>query len=311
MADLWEQRLHVASFGGLELDVISAQDDMGRDLAVYSTPHTEGGTLDDMGGAPRVTRCQIIFFQRTEDDDHLSRFADFETLKRTGEIQTFVHPLTGGYQARIRDFSFSVSAEPRDTITVDCSFVEDSVEPAIFDIGAGAPTFSAEQDVAAVSAELDAAVLEVETTEDLQGIGTPIDLTVGADALALVTEWVENTEKSIDDIRLELDNMRSEIDAEMERLECNLKVTRWPILRSLVELDGAVTRAAAVFTDRTPRIVEIIVKAPVNLLTLITRRFGTAGLDERMAEILRLNSIPNPARIEAGTVIRATAPGNA
>ncbi len=309
MADLWEDRLHVAIYGGLELDLLSTEDAMGRDLVTYPGPHQEGGRFEDMGGEPRSTACRVIFFQRSEDDDHLARFADFDRLKRTGEAHTFTHPLTGSYQARIGRFTFAADANLRDCVMVDVSFMEDIVTPAIFDLGAGAPTMSATQEIAAVSAELTTALDRVTAIEGLiSGKPPSFSVTVGADALALVTSWANDAQKAIGDVRVELEDMRARIDETTRKLELATNVRRWPILRSLVELEGAVRRAAEVFTDRTPRILEMTIKAPVNLMTFIARRYGASQVDQRMAEMMRLNSIPNPARLEAGTVLRGLSP---
>jgi hypothetical protein len=302
--DQWEELLHVASFAGMELDVLRAQDENGRDLAIYAAPHREGAELEDMGGAPRVTRCQIIFVPHDAADNHLERFFAFEQVKRLGETHTFTHPLTGSYEAKIGSFSWSAGPDQRDTVIVDCDFVEDSVTPAIFDLGQGAPLLSGVQDVAIASAELTQAVSDIETIEG----GPALDVTVGTDALAMVQGWAAAASQTTRDVETELARARAEITAATVALQVATTVRRFPILRSLVKLEGAVSRAAEVFTDRTPRVVEFTVTAPQGLLLFCSRRYGAKQAQQRFDEIMRLNSIPNPARLEPGITLRGIAP---
>jgi hypothetical protein len=300
MSDLWEDQLHVASFAGLELDVLSVDDESGRAVAIRRSPYRDGARVEDLGGEARVTRCQVIFFQRGPSDHHLARFADFENVKRLGEVGTFVHPLTGSYDARITAFSFSAGAEPRDVIMVQVTFTEDTDEPAVFDIGAGAPRQSMAEDVAIAAAGLDEAIAEVAFRDP----DCVVDRTVATDAVAVVSLW-ESPTATIRDVNLKVVALRNRIEAEMFRLELATDVRRYPILRALNRLEATLRQTATVFTERAPRIVEHTITAPTNLLSFCASRFGAVNALDRYDELRTLNDVRNPARLDAGTVLKA------
>lgn len=298
--DIWEEALHVASWGGLELDVVSTQDAGPRTVAIHRAVHRDGGRVEDLGGEPRQTRCRIIFFRRAPDDDPLQRFADFESLKRLGESQTFTHPITGSYEAKVSEFTFTAEAEPRDAIFVECTFVEDSEEPAVFDIGAGAPFQSSVEAVTVAANQLDATSAE---------LGADVDGELGPDSIEAVTRWQDLEDPSaLRDVNMELVALRDRIEGEMFRLELASEPGSYPLIRDLNSLSYNLRKAAEVFTERAPRLVEYRLNTPTNLMAFCQARFGAAEALDRYEEVRRLNAIPNPARIEAGAVIVTQSP---
>ena len=153
MTDNWGTILYDASYGGFPIHVLSTSDVGGRALARHTYPHRDGADIEDMGAEPRVTRCRVIF----TGPDHYEAFRVFHDLAQSIEPLDFVHPITGTYLAKVGELNWSADAEPRDTIMVDCTFEEDTTEPAAFPIGAGSPTLSGSDDVAASAAALQAA----------------------------------------------------------------------------------------------------------------------------------------------------------
>jgi prophage DNA circulation protein len=288
VADLWERVLHEASYGGLRLDVLSTQDSAGRALARHVYPHRDGADLEDMGGEPRTTRCRVIFLARGADDNPLERFARFEALVRQGQAHTFVHPLTGSYEARVSQLDFVAEAEPRDVVLVDCTFEEDTTEPAAFEVGAVDPP-------AASAAQVDLALGQV-------GQASPVS---GA-SVAAAERWSEGSTSSRD-IGLELVALSDAITAETDRLECATRIDRHGVFVALSRLHYSLRRAAHAAQSVAPRLFEITVQTATPLLVIAARTYGAAQASAQYDELLRLNDLPNPARVEAGTVLRARA----
>lgn len=302
--DQWERQLYHASWGELTLDIAATQDDASRAVTINKYPHVDGADTDDMGGEPRTTSAHIIFFQRDDQDDYYERFTQFLALRDTGEAYAFVHPLTGTYQARIAACTYSGDANSRDTIMVDCTFVEHTTTEAIFQIGSGAPLLSAVEVVAADAAKVGAAVAAYNAANPL----TPVSTTVHTDALATVTAW-EATEAGIRNVNLELVAKTNQIAAEMDRLEVATNLRRFPLAATLTNLAYTLRRAAATVTAKTPRLIEITVNAPIPLMALAANTYGADQATFRYEQLLEMNDIENPARIEKGTVLRAQAPG--
>jgi prophage DNA circulation protein len=310
MTDLWATQLLECSFGGIRLDVQTTEDEAGRVIATHLIPHREGAPVRDMGAEPRTTKVKAIFFQVDDDDDPRERFYFFKAKADEGSTQTFVHPISGRYRAKVGAMTWSTASEPRDVIMVDCTFHEDADAPATLDATSGAPLGAGLAEVSAAAADLDASLVEVnaELPDDIE----PLATTVGADSVSTVTAW-QDAATDLDDpltlrrVNLELVSLSNAISAETDRFELATNPERWPIARNLSNLHHSLRRAAAVLTEESPRIITITVTAPTNLLALAARTYPGDDAIARADQLLNLNDIRNPARLEAGTRLKAYA----
>lgn len=306
--DRWEEQLIECSFGGVRLDVQSLRDVVGRVLAVHQIPHREGAPVRDQGAVPRETECKIIFFRTAPEDDPRERFYFFKAIADEGRTQTFVHPLTGRYRAKVGEMSFSIAPEPREVITVECTFHEDSDVPATFEATSGVAPSAGLAEVEASAADLNASLVEV--NDELPEDAEPLTSTAGVEAVAVAAGWADAVD-AVDDpltvrkVNLQLVALSNKISAETDRLELAMHPERQPIMRSLSALHANLRRAADAFTEQSPRIVEITVIAPTNVYTLAARTYPGENAERRAEQLLRLNDIRNPARIEAGTRLKA------
>ncbi len=309
-ADLWESQLFECRFGGIRLDVQSTEDSLGRVVVTHQLPHLEGAPVRDQGAEPRVTRCRIIFFPLDDRDDPRERFYFFKALVDEGRTQTFTHPITGSYRAKVGQLSVSAAAEPRETLMVECSFHEDSDTPAAFEGGPGAPIGSGSDEVRAASADLDAGLVEVndELIAD-DPDAEPLTTTVGADCVTTAQGW-EDAAASADDgitarrVNLELVALSDSISRETDRLELAIHPERWPIARALTNLNHSIRRASEAVVRETPRIVEVTVVAATSVYALAARTYPGEPFEARAEQILNLNDIGNPARLEPGTRLK-------
>lgn len=310
MADLWEQQLFECRFGGIRLDVQSVEDNLGRVVVTHQIPHREGSPVRDQGAEPRVTRARIIFFPLDERDDPRERFYFFKALADEGRTQTFVHPITGSYRAKVGQLNVSAAAEPRETIMVECTFHEDADVPATFESSAGAPTGAGLDEVSAAAADLDDGLVEVnDELLEFDPDAEPLSTTVGADSVATVQGW-EDSAADVDDgltarrVNLELVALSDSISRETDRLELMLHPERQPIARALSNLHHSLRRASEAFVRESPRVVEVTVLAPISVFALAARTYPGEPFEARADQIINLNDIPNPARIESGTRLK-------
>lgn len=312
-ADLWEQQLFECRFGGIRLDVQSTEDQLGRVVVTHQIPHLEGAPVRDQGAEPRTTRCRIIFFPLDEKDDPRERFYFFQAKVAEGRTQTFTHPITGSYRAKCGPLTLTAAAEPRETLMVECTFHEDSDTPAAFESGAGAPAAAGTDEVRAASADLDAGLVEVndELLAD-DPDAEPLSTTVGTDCVTAATGW-EDAAASADDgitarrVNLELVALSDSISRETDRLELALHPERWPIARALANLHYSIRRASEAVVRETPRLAEVTLLAATSVYALAARTYPGEPFEARAEQILNLNDIPNPARIEAGTRLKVYA----
>lgn len=310
--DRWGDTLFEASYGGVRLDIQVTEDEESRILQRSEYPYVTGADIKDRGGMARVTQCHIVFFHndddllidRTGSQDFRKRFDTLRALKNAGEPQTFVHPIDGEFTALIGNFRWSASSEPRDMIVVDCTFEECTTVAAVSGLTPGTAKRIGPQDVDADADTLRAAIHKGhEDDPELTDDTSACDL-----ASSIVHGWDE-LQKDSRTINLELVRASNALDAMNDSLELASNLRRYPILRAITGLRSNLRLAAENFQQRTPRLIEIEVKAPVPLLVLMGRVYGARQASRRADEFNDLNDVRNPARIEPGKY-RGQAPGD-
>lgn len=311
--DVWGLILYEASWGGLGLDVVETDDSAGRATARHRYVHRDGADVEDLGAEARTTRVTCIFFERParpgeEGLSHYERFRKLAALKDEGVARTFVHPLTGSYKAKIGEFSFRSSADLRDYITCSIEFVEDTTEPAVFSPGAGTPVSAGAAEVTAAAAITDAEFDAFVDAEIAAGRTPPDGAPLKAmtkDVADKATSW-ESTEATTRSVNNDLIDAAHQIESVMDDLELATDPARLPTFVALSNLRYELTKAAEAFTSPGPRLTEIQVLEPAPLLVIATRFYGSAEeAQDRADELAELNVIRNPARVEAGTRLKA------
>jgi prophage DNA circulation protein len=301
MEDQWSTQLYESSFGGVRLDVQSTTDDLSRALVRYKYPNRDGADVADMGAEEWVTRCRLIFWPRDGQDARAAFLGFMEVVKR-GRSQVFSHPIFGERNCKVGQLSAAAEFGTRDVIMVEAEFVEDTVDAATFPTGAGAPVASSVQEIAAISADIDSGLVDVNEREDLD---EPISTDVGKDAVTAVTGWSEDESLTERDVRYEAASLAADIEAETDRLELATHLDRYPLVAAFARLHFAIRNAAEAFIQRSPKAFEITVPAPTPLLVIAAQTYGADQAGDRYEELLELNDIRTPNRIPAGTVLKA------
>lgn len=303
---IWADFLHQASYAGIEFDCLMTRDSFRRAIVAREFPRTDGGLLQDMGGAPRRTEMRACFFERAavEGEDfeisglnHLQRYAAFLAACRQGGTHDLVHPITGTHRAQVESFDAEAVGEEDDQIYVDVVFLEDGTAPAVFQVGTGLLPFDAGTAAVQVEAE--------QLTALLAASGMESD--VPADASALATSWASSPELTVREVNLQLATAAAQIDAATETLELATNVANFPIYRSMQRVLWRLRQAAASFRQSQPQLITITLQADLPLRVVAAENYGAREADQRYGEMMRLNDIDDPSLVPAGTRIRAPA----
>lgn len=292
--DVWADELSTASYGGVEIDVLSTSDTIARALVQHSYPRKDGGDLVDFGAAPRVTECRICFFEREPEREdtsrlnHLQRYAAFCAVVARGTPQTFVHPITGRYQALVENLYSEASGDNPNSIDVTCTFVEDTTNPATFDGGNGRPIDAGSAAVTTEGALLDAYP------------GGPTGL--GAIVADLVAGW-DDASTSVREVNAALGAVTDQIDDAIYQYDLLTDPSKYPLYRSVQRLAYSVRRAADHFRQSQPQNYQVTFTVAKPLRTFVAENYGAGDLEHRLDEIVDLNDIDDPTLIAAGTTL--------
>lgn len=313
--DAWGAVLFSASFGGLPLYVLNTSDVGGNRLVRHSFPHRDGEELEPMGAVARKTRCKLIFFYPLQSGlrlgpqdsflDPTAYFRAFMDLVASPERQVFTHPLTGSYMARVGEVTYAADPSQRDVITAECTFEEDTLEPAVFDQAAAFTSATSMIDVTQSRAALQDEILvirpKVGTTIYVDALETAAD-----DSVDRASTWGDPVKK-LRDANLELAQSLEELDIANQNLGASLDVGFFPLITAVNDLKLSLIQRWR-STQQAARIIQVTVYSPAPLFVLAAQIYGATGVEDRVNQILGLNDVRNPLRIEAGTVLNVQSP---
>jgi len=300
--DEWAHLLFEASYGGMKLDVVGVEDNVSRDVVVTTYPRRDGGHVDDQGAVPRDCRIVVVFFpyENETTGSHIQRMAAFKALLHDGKSHPFVHPLTGTFEARPSDIRLSADAQERNWITMSVTFLEASEEPAVFELGPGSPVRAGVEEVLAAGVDLKSALDDLGETS-----------TIADDADALAESWEERADTiSAREINLELNDLANDIADATDELELASDVANYPTIQAFDRLRNNLRNLADTVISRSPQLISHGVTRTMPLMAIVSELYGDDDADTRYQQILELNDIRDPLRVEAGTTLTVQAPGS-
>lgn len=292
MSDAWDTGLHDAAFGGMALNVLTTSDDFSHPLVVSEYYGVDGAKVVDVGRGPRSTDVEIIFI--TDSIRSMKAFLDL----CDGTPRQFIHPLTGSYVALPRNIHAAAGARNRDEVRLAVTFVEHSLDIAPIAV-AGDPSGDAESARAIVQAE--AVEMDVVLESD------PDKGTIIEDSASLF-DWLESANATQRAVNLRVGALVNRIEDEITRLELLSDVRNYPLFISLRRLQASARRLGEHVVSTAEQITTFVVTSPTSLAAIMTELYGARAVTERHAQTQELNDIANPARIEAGTVLRVYQP---
>ncbi len=288
MSDIWSERLFEASYGGVALHIFSTSDEGSRSVPIHEYPHVDGGNTEDMGAVPRTTECTLVFM----GDDHLERFQAFKDLVDSGEAHTFVHPLTGAYEARVPRFTYSIDSENRDYVSVEATFLEATTEVAVFDLGDGRGLFAQADAVETAEVALDAELANAGLTS-----------TVGSEASATARRWVDSPNVTRGTVEVDLASLSAKVDQDITTMELFEDVALYPLHLAYMDLLRSLRRVADSLIRQTPKVSTLTLTEPTPLLLIAQRLYGGARAPDMFARLLQLNKLKTPSLVPPGTTL--------
>jgi prophage DNA circulation protein len=289
----WDLNLFEASWGGLSLNLLSTEDDLSRVIAQHTYPHVDGGNTEDMGSQPRTTAVEIVFF----GNGSLSDLNAFMNLVAEGEPNTFIHPITGSYSARVEALSMRATAEDRDWVSVSCTFIEATTEVSIFQLNETGNALAGTQEVENAKTDTDTALSDNDLESD-----------VPADALELAQSWSNPlpSDPPLSSARIdhEINQLLGSIETEIDLLGLAADLGLYPVLVAFQNLAYAVRRAGEVAISRTPKLETYTVLHEQPLLWIAQELYGADQSVDRWNKLIDLNrSLKTPELVPAGTVL--------
>lgn len=279
----WDEELSLASFRGIEFNVLSVGDAFSRRVVEHKYPYRDGADLEDIGREPRETTLQAVF----HGEGALSDLGSLIALWDEGKTGLFQHPLLGSWQTKIISMQVQHEASSRDTSTVDITFKQDG-------IGSDLPTpFSIEtekKNIREAADEVDAELANLD--EDIPEVST---------ATADARQFIDDISDELDDTttryeklrKLSNDGVSATRNTDREDYEtANLTMAIFKMMLAARRVKEAVEAVQ-------PNIIEVDVPRTTSTASLAKGYYqdGTRG-----DEIQKLNRIENPFVTPPGRV---------
>lgn len=288
---------HDCTWGSVRLWCARIDTDNSRTIVVHELADGDEHPTQDRGLAPRRVTCELLFVEMPrESTAPLERFLAFKSQVDDGEPLVFQHPLGEAYYARIEEFNYTLDEDGNlESCTATFIRAYDGDDPIPAGTGvsssAGGSLLTARAD---------------EFAEDLEAVG--ISSSAGTDAVAYQDAWSESDEVPTRDVLVNTSEISGRLGSliEDEGLEDDLEL--FAAYRSTIMLGAAMRAAALSALSETPKVTAVRVSRPVSLLALARSIYGGAEAEDRVRQILSLNSVRHPAWIEEGTVLMIPVP---
>jgi hypothetical protein len=293
--DEWTDQLFEASVDDFVVLLMDFQDDLSRSQTVHEIVNRNGGFVADDGQTPRDSSWQILFVEgigdRSPNDTHLNRLQDFIRLL-DGQRRSVVHPISGAFFAKPGRIGFGATGGKRGVVRMSVEWIEDTPDPAAFEVGQQVSVQEAVDQVAITVAELDSALAERGLSSD-----------VGADALSTVESWESDANRRQRDLTLEVNRLARQIETESTRLALATDLQSSPLVLAFNRIQVNVTDAAARLLSNAPRLVQWVAPKAMPLYVVVQTLYGSEDAEERYQQLLTQNTIKDPLRVPEGAVL--------
>lgn len=285
-----EYRFH-ARYAGVDLAVEAWQIDRSRSLIVHLAARGQGAQLSDRGRVPRTDSLTVRLVgdaaQVTGDRDTLIE------IDNSGQARRFEHPIDGQWLARLSEFNESVDSNgPVFTMTL----TEDRA--------AETRTRAALQEDSGTQQKVEAATLlyEEQRRELAEGFPVLADSLIAGDALLTpIDNWEEASATHID---LDLDASRAQIEGSLGSLDGLLDPAAHETAMALLQASAAIEQYATSVRRYAVRLANIEVPTDKPLIRILTELYGARRSRELLDDVIKSNSVADPMRIRAGTVLQ-------
>lgn len=289
--------LYDISWGSVRLWCSSISTVNSRTQVIHALATGDDHPVQDRGAAPRVTRCSLLFDEMPgEARSALARFLEFKAQVDSGEEHVFVHPVDGGYFAKVGEFTYDID-EDENIVNVSCEFIPNQVIAAVLQPGLGTLPGAGFDAVEASAADLLA---------DLED--SNIVSTVPQDAIDAIAGWQEEG-ITTRDILVSVAELSDSLASLIEDQELEGDLALFDCYRSAIMLGEAIRAAAVGATSETSSIFFLKIATPQSVLALVVRIYGGAEAEDRERQVRALNDIRTPGGLlDSGTELAMPSP---
>jgi prophage DNA circulation protein len=277
----WDAQLDTASFGGVEFEVLSINDDVSRRrIAQHKYPYRDGADLDDMGREPRHTSMSVIF----SGDEYETQLNAFLGIVDEGETATFRHPILGQWEAKASVTSLQFSPDDRDSATLQVEFTEDGTDTKL-------PSMLS---IPSIEAEIESWLDQI----SLENIWGYSEIT---SAITAVRDAVAKAQTMVNKLTSAINQARKKIETALDKLKELTDVENYKCVRALKRCAYSLQKLGVRYQELHPPSTKKSNPVPAPLVIMAIDLYG-AKARERAGELADMNDIRNPLFAQPGDI---------
>jgi prophage DNA circulation protein len=306
---LWEELLQPGSLDDVGLPVGRRRITGGRVVARKELPYVGGQEVEPMGRMARKLEVTVELFADVDEALYPERYEQLVALLEDDEepVHTWTDPVWGAMQVIVTSWDVDENAEARDGASISMTLEEVGFAEqadAVVSLLTTSDRSRAETD----AAELDGSIAEAGITDaDLEGAWNAAGF-ARADGESLsfadqVTSLIADVDDAVQDaeaVAAIVDRTRARIQGVVGLAQARTTAA-WPVLERGARLIDTVARIGDEAIAQQGRIVLHTTTGPTSVYELANKLYGDM---DRVDEILRRNSLPNPLFIRPGSVLR-------
>lgn len=280
-----------ARFASLDLAVERWEVNRSRTVIVHQPARGRGATLSDRGRGPRT---DVWTVRPVGDAATITATRDaLAALSAVDEAKLLEHPIDGRWQARLTEFHETTDSNG---VVFTLTLVEDRAAEARTQAAIEEDTGSRHKVEASVG------IYEERRVALAASMPTVGDSLVTAETLlGPIDQWEESY---ADQIELDLEASRGRVSSSLGALDPLLDADAHETAIALLQAAAAIEQYAGSLRHFAARLAEIEVPFDRPLIRILTDLYGARQARELLDDVIRTNSITNPLRIHAGTVLR-------
>jgi len=298
----WEDFIVAAQFDGLTIDVVSTRDEGANDIDSQKFPN-KNGTKRVYRGANGWQRDIVAVFMESDYPDTMDQL-----IKKLEEqkIHEFIHPIFGKKKVACDRFVVAHDAEDAaDFGTVQMTLLEHTDGEGV--TVQRDPIPARANQVRTLGTEILEALSELQATLEIQNSEIGLAVIGAVNAANSVAESLEATGDDLSSIAVQATTSGAvaKVDEAITLVADYSSSEEYELSRLLCDLAGALSAMAGSLIEKRPPLQKFSVVAETNLRAWVFDKYCKLGLsveelEDRVNEVLSLNSFPDPMTIPAG-----------
>lgn len=274
-------------FAGVDLEVESWSEDIGRTVIVHRPSRGDGAELSDRGRVPRQytwsVRLTGTALQVTD------KRAALVVLARTGDTRTLEHPLDGIVRCKLETLTGMVAAGD---VGFEMVLIEDLAFTRRFP----------QEDSPDLGTFPEVEIRASEATEAIEILATPPESTVpDFDAASgQASTWEERAQG---DIVQDVEAFRAEVGDLVRELDRTSDVEAYQAAVSVEAFRAVYEQYSQTVNDARSATFDLVLARPQPLITLLSGIYGAQEAELFTEEVARINDIRDVIRLPSGFLL--------